>query len=120
MTVIELAALGTLGVNFIAAIIGLTWGVGRVRDQVKDNLSAEIDELVTAIAEAELRMERRSGEVGNALREKVREVELFVRDNYVREKDFDAMLKMFDARFDRLQDGLEKLSAKMDQRYTTT
>jgi hypothetical protein len=114
MAVMEWIALSALALNFITAIVLLTWGVGKVKDQVKDHLKDDIDELVLAIAESELKLERKTGEVGAALREKITQVEFFVRDNYVREKDFDSMIKMFEGRFDRLQDSMDRLGEKID------
>lgn len=115
MSAMEWIALGALIVNCVAAVIGLTWGVGKVKDEVEDRLKKRLDDLVLAISESELKMERSNGETAKALREKIVQVEFFVRDNYVREKDFDAMIKMFEGRFDRLQDSMDRLSEKLDK-----
>ena len=113
-------AFAALAVNCVAAIIGLTWGIAKIRNEVKDELKDDIDALLKAIAEAELTMERRSGEGLAAIREKVTQVEFFIRDNYVREKDFDSMISMLNSRFDRLQDGMDKLNEKLDLQNRST
>lgn len=114
MSTTKWLASAALFLNFVAAVVGLTWGVGRVKDQVKDHLKDDIDNLIAAIAEAELKMERRAGEMGSALREKITQVEFFVRDNYVREKDFDMVIQTMNTRFDRLQDVLDRMNEKLD------
>lgn len=115
MSTAEWIALGAFVLNAIGATIGLTWGVGRIRDKVRDELREDIEELKTIIAEAELKMERRAGETGHALREKITQVEFYVRDNYVRDKEFDTMIETIGNRFDRIQDGIERLSLKIDK-----
>src|SRR5258708_6801308 len=99
MTNAEWIALGAFVLNAIGATIGLTWGVGRIRDKVRDELRDDIEELKTIIAEAELTMERRAGEMGHSLREKVNQVELYMRDNYIRDKEFDNVVKAIENRF---------------------
>lgn len=115
MSTAEWIALGAFVLNAIGATIGLTWGVGRIRDQVRNELKDDIEELKTIIAEAELTMERRSGEVGHALRDKIVQVEFYVRDNYIRDKEFAAVIGTINNRFDRIQDGIERLSLKIDK-----
>lgn len=117
MTVGEILALIAVATNLIAAIIGLTWGVGRIKDQLEEKLLSKIDiHIGGAIMESELKTERIFGEVGAALREKITQLEFFVRDNYVRQKDFDAMIKTLESRFDRLQDSMDRLGEKFDKR----
>lgn len=121
MTVGEILALIAVATNLIAAIIGLTWGVGRIKEQLEekleDKLVAKIQILINrAVMESELKEERVFGEVSAALRQKIVEVEFFVRDNYVRQKDFETTLKMFETRFDRLQASLDKLGEKLENK----
>lgn len=121
MTVGEILALIAVATNLIAAIIGLTWGLSRVKDQLEEKLEgqlvAKIETLLQrSIVESELKQERIFGEVSAALREKIIQVEFFVRDNYVREKDFLTMVKLMEGRFDRLQTTLDKLDDKFDKR----
>lgn len=120
MTTAEWIALSAFVLNAIGATIGLTWGVGRIRDKVRDELRDDIEELKTIIAEAELKMERRAGETGHALREKITQVEFYVRDEYVRNREFDIVVKTIENRFDRLQDGIERLSIKIDNKHAIT
>jgi len=119
MTNAEWIALGAFVLNAVGATIGLTWGVGRIRDKVRDELRDDIEELKTIIAEAELVMERRAGEMGHSLREKITQVEFYVRDNYIRDKEFDTVVKTIENRFDRLQDGIDRMNVKIDKSIIT-
>ena len=125
MTPADWIALGTLVFTVLSAIVGLTWGVGKITSQVqsqihrdleryKTSLTAKVEALEESIAVKELAMERKSGELGNALRTKVSEVELYIRDNYVRSKDMDALMKLFTDRMDRLQNGVDRLNERMN------
>ena len=119
MTNTEWIALGAFVLNAIGATIGLTWGVGRITDKVRNELRDDIEELKTIIAEAELTMEQRTGEMGKALREKVTQVEFYIRDNYIRDKEFDNVVKTIENRFDRLQDTMDRLNVKIDKSVIT-
>ena len=121
MTTGEVLALIAVGTNLIAAIVGLTWGLSRVKDQLEEKLEEQLVRKIqvliqSSISESELKQERVFGEVSSALREKIVQVEFFVRDNYVRQKDFETMVKLLEGRFDRLQDSLDKLGNKFDAR----
>lgn len=121
MTVGEILALIAVATNLIAAVIGLTWGLSKVKDQLEEKLEHQLVQKIqvliqSSISESELKQERVFGEVSSALREKIIQVEFFVRDNYVRQKDFDTMLKLLEGRFDRLQESMDKLGVRFDKR----
>ncbi len=128
MTVGEILALVAVATNLIAAIVGLTWGVGRIKEQIEDKvltkfevaeekiLAKVVSHITGAVMESELKVERVFGEIAAALREKIVQVEFFVRDNYVRQKDFETMVKAIEGRFDRLQETLNRFEEKLDKR----
>lgn len=121
MTIGEVLALIAVATNLIAAVIGLTWGVSRIKEDLEAKLEEKLVERIQVlinrtISESELKQERVFGEVSAALREKIVQVEFFVRDNYVREKDFGTMMKLMEGRFDRLQESFDKLGDKFDKR----
>lgn len=124
MTASDWLAAITLAWTILASIIALTWGVSQIASRVEQSMRADfdkfkrviydkVDQLENSIGEKELSMERRLGEVGNAFRTKITEVELYMRDNFVRNKDMDALLKLFNERLDRLQSGLDRVVEKM-------
>jgi hypothetical protein len=76
----------------------------------------ELRELRAAVTELNTTVLQGVGELGHALRTKITDVEFFIRDNYVREKDLDAIIKMFEGRFDRLQTSMDRLTEKMDSK----
>jgi hypothetical protein len=119
MTVGEILALIAVSTNLICAIVGLTWGVKKIEERLEERILSKIAvHIGSAISESELKTERVFGEVSAALREKIVQVEFFVRDNYVREKDFESMIKLFEGRFDRLQDSLDRLGEKLDSKHS--
>lgn len=119
MTVTEWIALCAFVLNFVSILIGLTWGVAKIKTEVNSQSRADFDEIKKLMSESELSIEQRTGEMGSALREKITQVELYVRDTYVRQKDFESMFKMINDRFDRIQDSLDRLNTKIDKQATT-
>lgn len=119
MPLAETLALTSLALNVLVAVIGLTWGIGRVRDTVKDEIEQN-KEAVNAKIEG-LRLN--TGEMGISIRQKITEVELHVRDHFVRRDSFDNFVTLFNesikAQFARLDKRLERMEEKMDQRGNT-
>lgn len=119
MPLAETLALTSLALNVLVAVIGLTWGIGRVRDTVKDEIEQN-KEAVNAKIEG-LRLN--TGEMGISIRQKITEVELHARDHFVRRDSFDNFVTLFNesikAQFARLDKRLERMEEKMDQRGNT-
>src|SRR4051812_47148143 len=95
MTLVEFTSVAALGLNVIVALVGVTWGLGKIRDTVGEKLE-EHRETVRIEIEAHrrevddnLRAARREfGETGAALRQKISEVELWSRDHFVKKDTF--------------------------------
>lgn len=84
--------------------------VERQIQQVKENASAA---LVAAIQARNLEMDiikNASGEIGHSLREKIAQVELFMRDEFLRIKDFEMHINL-------IRDQLNAYNARMDTRF---
>lgn len=126
MNALEWMAAATLAWTVLASIVALTWGVSQVAGRVERLMRADfekfrkaiyekVDAIEASIGDNELAMERRMGEVAGALRTKITEVELYMRDNFVRNKEMDALLKLINDRLDRIQSGLDRVVDKMFQ-----
>lgn len=114
LTFSEAVALGSLAFNVIAAVIALTWGLGRVRDAVRDEIEANRDRFDADIDN----LGRSFGETAAAIREKIREVELFSRDTFIRRDSFYKAWELLGsdikAQFTRLDSRLERMETKLD------
>ena len=127
MSTTEWIAVGTFIYTVLGSIVGLTWGISQVKTRVESSLRKEMDQrrvvvdnelraLRLAVTELNTTVLQGVGELGHALRAKITDVEFFVRDNYVREKDLDAIMKMIEGRFDRLQVGMDRVVERLDQK----
>lgn len=114
----------------VATLVGGAWVLGRANARIAETFREELDkhkadttkgldEVNKILVENELSAERRVGEVGAALRSKITEFELFVRDHYVRRDTFQEMVKMMStsvqSQFARLEASINRLSDKFDQ-----
>ena len=107
MTIYQWMTLGLGALGFIGTWVLGAFKLGRAVEQMRSGVREEIEEerekLIAKIEEIESRFEEdqktqdhRFGEVGHAMREKiasvenkVREVEIYGRDNYVKIPDFE-------------------------------
>ena len=114
LTAGEIIAICSLAFNMVAAVIALTWGLGRVRNTVRDEIETNRDRFDADIEN----LGRNFGETASALREKMREVELFGRDTYMRRDSFYKTMDMLSAdmkaQFSRLDQRLERMENKLD------
>lgn len=116
MSISEVTAIAALVLNVTVAIVGLTWGLSKIRDTVRDQIDARREEVDEDIE----KLRREFGETSAALRTKVTEVELWARDNLVKKDSFGVVtdristeLKNFAERIDRR---LERMEEKIDNR----
>lgn len=123
MTTADILAAVALLLNVLIAIIGLTWGISKIKDAVRDEIEenrvrmeAKIEDADREIASVSLR----AGEIGMAIRTKINEVELHLRDHYVRRDSFDRVINMITDSIkvlgDKIEHRLERMEAKIDQR----
>ena len=111
----EIIAACSLAFNMVAAVVALTWGLGRVRDAVRDEIDENRDHTEVSIDN----LGRSFGESLTGIREKIREVELFGRDTYMRRESFYKTMEMLGidikAQFGRLDLRLDRMETKLDQ-----
>ena len=116
MSIAEIIALTGLGLNVMVAAIGLTWGLAKIRDTIRDEIDShriKFDDELDSVG-------RSFGESLAAIREKIREVELFCRDTFLRRDSFYEVTKGVTADLkalsDRIETRLERMEAKIDSR----
>lgn len=122
-------ALGAVGLNLIVLIVGITWKAGRQEifwQRALNKLQTTLTDKLDSQAKAQkLEFDRFSddirkefGEGLTALRTKIHEVELFVRDTYVRRDSFALVISKME---DMLKLAMEKLEVRLDkiERMTT-
>lgn len=119
MSLADMIALISLAFNIIVAAVGLTWGVGKVRFAVRDEIDRHKDRVNGEVQS--LRGE--TGEMGIAIRTKINDVELFVRDNFVRKDTFarfaDSMSELIRQSLEKIDKRLDRMENKMDVNATT-
>lgn len=113
-TVAEGTALAALALNILVATVGVTWGLGKVRDTV----SEQVAEHRRGFEEELDTLRHETGETVHAIREKLREVELWTRDNLVGKETFNTVTDRISREFrdlgERLDKRLERMEGKID------
>lgn len=116
----DFIAAASLAFNMLAAVIALTWGLSRVRDTVRDEIEMNREKLESDIDN----LGRSFGESLSAIREKIREVELFGRDTYMRRDSFYKTMEILSAdiknQFTRLDHRLERMEGKLDDHSSSS
>lgn len=127
MSIIAIAA---FILNAIGGIIGLVWAVAKIKAELTTQITEEREETSRQFAalRAEFVLDQKTqdhnfGEVGAAMRQyiadvekKVREVEIWGRDNFAMKDDVRDILKdIKDMRSD-IKSDFKELNAKIDQR----
>lgn len=99
MTVAEWATIGSLTFNVIMVVLGL--------------------KIKTEVMEAQASIQKGTERSVAAMQDKLREVELYTRDNFVRSSLFDQIVKLLsdntEMRFGRLQASMDRLEDKVDR-----
>jgi len=100
MNILEWVAIGSLTANLGMLLIGL---------KIKADLTT-----------SEIALERKIDQGDAELRESQREIELYMRDNFVRTSSFDQIIKLISAdmksQFERLHASVDRLSDKLDRK----
>src|SRR6187402_2436974 len=117
--------LGSLGfaVTWTVGVVGVTKAVESIKTYATEKLGTEIEKLSNRFDEDQKTQDHNFGEVGAAMRQyiadvekKVREVEIWGRDNYAMKDDVRDILKdIKDMRAD-IKSDFRDLNAKIDQR----
>jgi hypothetical protein len=130
MTLVEFTSVAALGLNVVIAIVGLTWGLGKIRETVGKSLEqhreavrASMDVHRKDFEEGLAMVRREFGETGSALRQKINEVELWSRDNFVKHDTFgevtDRISREVKDFADRIDKRLERMEGKIDKKGVT-
>ena len=116
MTLVELVAIGSLCLNVGIAIVGATWGITKIKDAVRDAIDKhreKYDDDLDALG-------RSFGEGMAALRQKVHELETWIRDEFVRKASFEwsanRLERTVSEQFDKLEKRLDRMEAKIDSK----
>lgn len=122
MSTADWLAAAALALNIVIATVGLTWGISKIKDAVRDEveeqrlrMEAKLENAERDISDVSLR----AGEIGMAIRTKINEVELHLRDHYVRRDSFDQVIKMIQDSIrilgDKIEHRLDRMETKLDQ-----
>lgn len=118
MDIATYAAIGSLVLNVFVALVGATWGVARIKSEVKDAVRDEIDAHRTQIDDRITQIEQRVGETTAALRSKINETELWNRDTFMRRDSFYKTMESYSTdmrtQFDKIEKRLERMEEKID------
>lgn len=122
-----LIAGGALLFTILCAAVSLTWRISRLELSLRKEIRSSHDEVdikhATAAREYEERNEQNIkmfGESSAALRQKIHEVELWMRDTFVRRDGYykvqEAMENSIKALGDKIDIRLERMEAKIDSK----
>lgn len=118
MTTGELIALGNFVLIVAGYITATTWGPSKIRLAIAKEVDKHRAETDAKIDTAE----RRAGEMGAALRQKIHETDLkiesmgnWVRDNMEPKGASDRVMLLLADRLDRIDRSFERLDGKVDQ-----
>lgn len=107
-------ALGAFALNLVGTLVGLIWKLSRVEVSLRQTIQAERKEIDKDLE----KQSREFGETAAALRQKVTEVELYMRDNFVRRDGFykvrDELSQDIKHLGEQLHARLERMEAKID------
>lgn len=107
-------SIASLIVSTIAIIIAGVWKLGSVRDELKDVINANRQELEKKLDEETDTVRHEFGETISALREKLTQVELYIRDNYVSKNSFNTVLERILAELKSVSDRFENRFIKLE------
>lgn len=111
-----LVTLAAFALNAGVTIAGVAWRLSRIETNLMVAIADERKEI-----DAEFdRARKEAGEMGHALREKIREVELFARDTFMRRDSFYKVQEEIKAEMkalgDKLEARLERMEDKLDSK----
>ena len=105
-------------VNFIGAVVGGTWVLARSRAKVVEKIDAARLELEQKIHIETDQTTHNFGETVNAIRQKMNDMELWNRDNFVSKSTFSTVMEQWRTWFVRFEDKMDKrldrIDAKLD------
>jgi hypothetical protein len=132
LSVSEVVMVSSLLLNIIIAVVGATWGVAKIKSAVGEAIEEHREKFAATVKGVDEKFDReldataRSfGETAKAIREKIQEVEIYIRDNYVTKLDMKMYREAFEGTIDRFEhsvgsrltdihDRLERMEGKLD------
>jgi hypothetical protein len=100
--------------------LGGSWKLSGKLAEMEKGLSEAILASTKDVEEKQERATRDFGETASALREKIRELELFVRDKYIEKNDFVIQMQhhneMITMNFSAITARLDRMEKKLDQK----
>jgi len=103
-----LIALGTLILSLMGSAVAGTWVLGNSRNKVNEKIDKAVLELESKIDDENDTVKAQFGETVTALREKIRETELWNRDNFVSKQTFTLVMQEMRTSWQRFEDKLDK------------
>ena len=108
---------GGTALSVIGYAIKLTWQASRVEKAMREDFHREIGRLEHDARSRGDTYRNEFGETCAAIRQKLHDVEVFTRDNFVSKDSFESAVGRLERSFDRVT---ERLEAKLDQALDLT
>lgn len=116
MTETSFLAVAAFIVNILVLVVGGTWRLSRMEVALRE----EITKSKAEVEDRQDRFAREFGETVAAVREKIREVELFCRDTFVRRDGFykvrDELAADIKTLGEKIEARLERMESKIDSK----
>src|SRR5438445_8633933 len=110
-------ALITFIINIIVLSIGGTWKLSKAKDEIYK----EINGRANSVGEDVQVLRHEVGETITALKQKINDNDIYLRDHFVRRESFrlvaDGLRVQIEAAVKRLEAQIDRLSDKIDRRY---
>jgi translation initiation factor 2 alpha subunit (eIF-2alpha) len=111
--------IGGIVVTIIGAMIRATWKAAKTETEIIAKIEKDRIELREQLTQEHSELMKQFGDSLSAVREKIRDNELWNRDNFVRRSDFQAVIESINRSVEalgtRMDAGLAKLDAKLDK-----
>lgn len=108
----------SLLLTLLLQVWGGSWKLSGKLAEMERGLRQAISDSKTEVEDRQDTMKREFGETFSAMREKVREVELFVRDKYIEKNDFFIQMQhhneMISMNFTNITARLDRMEKKLD------
>lgn len=113
ITTITIAAITMIGNALYFSVWG-TWKVANAQAAIKADITAAITNHKKEVAESFEAHQRMLGETISALRQKINEVELYVRDHFVRSDEFAEGMRAITLTMNRMDDSIGSRLGRME------
>lgn len=117
----------SVALNLIVMLVGGARWSAKIESSIREavaqerkEIDAELISIRRELVDQSSQSRREFGELGHALREKIREVELHIRDNFVRKETFTEVMRNTSDQLknmgDRVETRLMRIETKFDRR----